>query len=41
MELKHLDVLLNDVRGSSVLLVSDELLVGFDNVSQFMSEIIL
>lgn len=32
MELKHLDVFLNDVRCSSVLLVPDELLVGFHNV---------
>ena len=41
MELKHLNIFLNYVRGSSILLVSNKLLVGFDNVSQFMSEIIL
>ncbi len=41
MELQHLDIFLNDVRGCSVLFISDQLLVGFDNVRQFVSEIIL
>ncbi len=32
MELKHLDVLLDDVRGGSILLVTNELLVSLHYV---------
>ena len=41
MELQHLDVFLDDVRGGSVLLVPDQLLIGLHNVSQLVSQVIL
>ena len=41
VELQHLDVLEDDVRGSSILLVADELLVALDHVAQLVSQVVL
>ena len=41
MELEHLDVFLDDMRSSAILLIPYELLVGLDNVRQFVGEIVL
>ncbi len=41
MKLQHLDVLLDDVRGGTVLLVSDQLLIGLHNVRQLVSQVVL
>ena len=41
MKLQHLDVLLYDVGGSSVLLITNQLLVGLDNVCQLVGQVIL
>lgn len=41
MELQHLEVLQYDMKGSAVLLIPSKLLVGFDDVTQFTSQIIL
>lgn len=41
MKLEHLDVFLYDVRGGSILLIANQLLVGLDNIRQFVCQIIL
>lgn len=41
MELQHLDVLLDDVGGGSVLLVANQLLVGLDDVGQLVGQVVL
>ena len=41
MELQHLDILLDDVRGGPILLISNQLLVRLDNVRQLVRQIIL
>ena len=41
VKLQHLDVLLNDVGGGSILLVPNQLLVGLHNVSKFVCQVIL
>lgn len=41
MELQHLHVFLDDVRGSTILLVPHQLLVGLHYVCQLVSQIIL
>lgn len=41
MELQHLHILLDNMRGCTVLLVSDQLLVGLHDVSQLVSQVIL
>ena len=41
MKLEHFDVFLDDVGGRSILLVSDQLLVGLDNVGQLVCQVIL
>lgn len=41
MKLEHLNVLQYDVGGSTILLISDELLIALHNVPQFVSQVIL
>ena len=41
MELEHLDVFLDDMGGSTVLFIANQLLVGLNNVCQLVCEIIL
>ena len=41
MELQHLDILQDDVGGSSILLVAYQLLVALHNVPQLVREVVL
>ena len=41
MKLKHLQILGDDVSGGAGLLVAQQLVVGFDDVRQLVSQIVL
>lgn len=41
MKLEHLNILQDDVGGSTILLISDKLLIALHNVPQFVSQVIL